>query len=432
MEIFRTIQHAFNYFTSAEYREENNRRELIHKSLIDYGFYEKFKQEEQGELLVRILNEIRKEITSTVLDKKTRKHVLLDSVQTETDRLMFYKKIIEDVTQSHIDEQLIANQLVKFDDPREKMVIELLLKNATSKSNSSMSNYSGSMNSLILNVTSNVFKRLLVLDKHVLSIQPMQNPVGSLYRMVQTHNGFEIIKQVIAAATRKFQACINLELACDDMKYHGLDPEIEITNIVSQEVFYEIAAEMLHLLYELASQTNKHVIKHPATKSNYDEHIRTISDSIKSNTGRGLPNFVIVNKLGLAELTRSYNFQPTVDVKNTQVISYVGTVNLEPYGSTQVSVLLAEVAEFTSNAKPILLFGYRGSEAIDAGFFYCPYLLCYYAGITAGELDFQPRLTFATRYAHSSDLSTSDSESVEPGSHFFGIIEGPVEETVVE
>lgn len=319
------------------------------------------------------------------------------------------------------DDQLIANQLIKFSDYNSKQKIEQLLKNTLSMSE----HLNIDTNEVMLNIVSNVFNRLMVLDEHVLSIQPMEQPVGSLSRMVRTRNGFEINEQDIEAATRKFQVNLPLEL-CDVTKYHDLDPKIEISKIVSQEVFYEITSELMHLLYELASQTNKHVIKHSETKSKYDEHIRTISDSIKSNTGRGLPNFVIVNKLGLAVLIRLYNFQQLIEVKNTQDISYIGTVNLEPFGSTQINVLLAEVAEFASNTKPILLFGYK-SSTVDTGFFYCPYTLCHPAGITVGELDARPRASFATRYTYSPDLWSSDPEVAERDSHFFGIIEGPVE-----
>ena len=226
--------------------------------------------------------------------------------------------------------------------------------------------------------------------------------------------GFSIEKVTVTARARALKAEYSIELAQDLKAIHGLDAEQELSNILSTEILAEINREVVRTVYRGAkpgaqvNTANAGVFDLDVDSNGRWSvekfkgllfQIERDANAIALETRRGKGNVIITSSdvasalamAGVLDYSSGINqavggLGEIDDTGNT----FVGTINgrfkvyIDPY-SANVS------------ADQYYVVGYKGTNAYDAGLFYCPYVpLQMYRAI--GQDTFQPRIGFKTRY----------------------------------
>jgi hypothetical protein len=217
--------------------------------------------------------------------------------------------------------------------------------------------------------------------------------------------GFSIEKQSVVAKSRALKAEYSLELAQDLKAIHGLDAETELANILSTEILAEINREVIRTVNtqavlgaQQASIANKGVfdLTSDADGRWSAEKFKGLviqldreANEIAKTTRRGKGNIVICSSDVATALAASgqldYQVGAGLQVDDTGN-TFAGTLNgkmkvyIDPYASIDY-----------------ITVGYKGSNAYDAGVFYCPYVPLQMVK-AVGENDFQPKIGFKTRY----------------------------------
>lgn len=224
--------------------------------------------------------------------------------------------------------------------------------------------------------------------------------------------GFSIEKVTVTAKTRALKAEYTLELAQDLKAVHGLDAETELSNILSAEVLSEINREVIRTVYSVAKLgcavgTTTAAAFDLDTDSNGRWMVEKIkglafqiereANTIAKQTRRGKGNVVICSSdvasafalAGILDYAGALKDNVNLNVDDT-ANTYAGTllgrykVYIDPYFPA------AQTQEF-------VVVGYKGTNAFDAGIFYCPYVpLQMVRAIDTAT--FQPKIGFKTRY----------------------------------
>ena len=225
---------------------------------------------------------------------------------------------------------------------------------------------------------------------------------------------FSIDRIAVEAKGRALRADYSVELAQDLKAIHGLDAESELANILSTEILAEINREVVRTVYRGAkpgaqvNTANAGVFDLDVDSNGRWSvekfkgllfQIERDANAIALETRRGKGNVIITSSdvasalamAGVLDYSSGINqavggLGEIDDTGNT----FVGTINgrfkvyIDPY-SANVS------------ADQYYVVGYKGTNAYDAGLFYCPYVpLQMYRAI--GHDTFQPRIGFKTRY----------------------------------
>jgi hypothetical protein len=219
---------------------------------------------------------------------------------------------------------------------------------------------------------------------------------------------FTISKTTVTAKSRALKAEYTTELAQDLKAVHGLSAETELANILSTEILAEMNREIIRLV-NVNSVTSTVAadgqLDITATADNGGgrwliERIKAMVFAIEKeaniiavSTRRGKGNFAIVSHGVAAALNAAGVMDTGLGIQGPQNFDsdvagslFAGTLNgrmkvyIDPYAS---------VDYFT--------VGYKGTNAYDAGMFYCPYVPLSMMK-TIGENDFQPKIGFKTRY----------------------------------
>jgi len=223
---------------------------------------------------------------------------------------------------------------------------------------------------------------------------------------------FSIEKVTVTAKTRALKAEYSIELAQDLKAVHGLDAETELANILSSEILAEINREVVRTIYSTA-KTGCQAGTTTAGQFDLDtdsngrwmvEKIKGLAfqlereaNTIAKTTRRGKGNIVICSSdvasalamAGLLDYNPALQGQTNLTVDDTGN-TFAGTlfgrikVYIDPYAPVSAS-------------KEFAVVGYKGSNAYDAGLFYCPYVpLQMVRAVDTGT--FQPKIGFKTRY----------------------------------
>ena len=217
--------------------------------------------------------------------------------------------------------------------------------------------------------------------------------------------GFSIEKQSVVAKSRALKAEYSLELAQDLKAIHGLDAETELANILSTEILAEINREVIRTVNTQAvlgaqqasiAQAGVFDLTSDADGRWSAEKFKGLviqldreANEIAKTTRRGKGNFVIVSSDVATALAASgqldYQVGAGLQVDDTGN-TFAGTLNgrikvfIDPYASIDY-----------------ITMGYKGSNAYDAGVFYCPYVPLQMVKAVS-EDTFQPKIGFKTRY----------------------------------
>ncbi len=223
---------------------------------------------------------------------------------------------------------------------------------------------------------------------------------------------FSIEKVTVTAKTRALKAEYSLELAQDLKAVHGLDAETELANILSTEILAEINREVIRTIYGVAKLGAQVGTTTPGTFNlDTDSNGRWMVEKIKGlafqiereantiakTTRRGKGNILIVSSdvasafamAGLLDYNSALQSQVSLTVDDTGN-TFAGTM----FG--RIKVYIDPYAQ-TSATNEFAVVGFKGSNAYDAGLFYCPYVpLQMVRAVDTGT--FQPKIGFKTRY----------------------------------
>ena len=223
---------------------------------------------------------------------------------------------------------------------------------------------------------------------------------------------FSIEKVTVTAKTRALKAEYSLELAQDLKAVHGLDAETELANILSTEILAEINREVVRTIYQTA-KLGAQVGTTTAGAFDLDtdsngrwmvEKIKGLAfqfereaNTIAKTTRRGKGNVLIVS----SDVASALSMAGILDY-NSALQSQV-SLTVDDTGSTFAGTLFGRVKVYidpyfaTSSTAEFAVVGYKGTNAYDAGLFYCPYVpLQMVRAVDTGT--FQPKIGFKTRY----------------------------------
>lgn len=224
---------------------------------------------------------------------------------------------------------------------------------------------------------------------------------------------FAIEKVTVTAGSRALKAEYTMELAQDLKAVHGLDAETELTNILSSEILTEINREVLRTIYKVAkvgcqvgtTTTGTFDLDVDSNGRWMVEKIKGLvyqiereANAISKLTRRGKGNVVIVS----SDVASALALAGVLDYQSALKDNVALTV--DDTGNTYAGTLLGGRFKVyidpyfpTSSAAEFAVVGYKGSNAYDAGLFYCPYVpLQMVRAIDPNS--FQPKIGFKTRY----------------------------------
>lgn len=226
----------------------------------------------------------------------------------------------------------------------------------------------------------------------------------------------------VSAKTKKLKVKWTPELGQDLNAYHNLDAEVELTSIMSEHIALEIDQEILEDLIKGATAGVYHWSRRPGRFLNkvsgaaisalpnegllgadftgnvsmwYETLLETVNDlsaQIHRKTLRGGANFIVTSPevASILEMTAGFRASGVVpdEAKGTAGAVKVGSLSkkwdvmVDPY--------------FPRN---LLLVGRRGTQFLESGYVYAPYVPLQVTPTIFGTEDFVPRKGVMTRYA---------------------------------
>lgn len=221
-----------------------------------------------------------------------------------------------------------------------------------------------------------------------------------------------IDKVTVTAKTRALKAEYTVELAQDLKALHGMDAETELASILSTEILAEINREVVRTLYFIAKPgAQKGTANAGVFDLDTDSNGRWLAEKFKGlmfqverdanqigrDTRRGKGNFIVcssdvasaLHMAGVLNYAPALNTNLTVDDTGN---TFAGVIN------GRYKVFVDPYFDNTGDLNTeLLMVGYKGSNAYDAGFFYCPYIPLQMVR-AVGENTLQPKIAFRTRY----------------------------------
>jgi hypothetical protein len=277
--------------------------------------------------------------------------------------------------------------------------------------------FSGAASQAALSLQSNTATSGNVFANTVFSNLPATMTTGASEALGDASNTFQemafsIEKVTVTARSRALKAEYSMELAQDLKAVHGLDAETELANILSSEILAEINREVIRTIYSTA-KVGAQVGTTTAGTFDLDTdsngrwmvekvkglafQIEREANTIAKLTRRGKGNIMICS----SDVASALAMAGILDY-NSALASNV-SLTVDDTGNTFAGTLFGRIKVYidpyfpTSSTSEFAVIGYKGSNAYDAGLFYCPYVpLQMVRAVDTGT--FQPKIGFKTRY----------------------------------
>jgi hypothetical protein len=268
-----------------------------------------------------------------------------------------------------------------------------------------------------------------VVGSVVYSVQPTDNTRGDFEDGSQKVSGSGIqapttisipeinvtlASEAIVAKTRKLKAQWTPEFAQDLNAYHSIDAEAELTSLLSEYISMEIDLELIDMLIQDAATTERWSAKNnktwtgtawsPGTAASTDFYntqgqwfqtigtkIQKVSNKIHQKTLRGGANFLVCS--------------PSVATILESIPGYAADTNGDKMdfamGVQKVGQLNSRFRVYKNPymTENIILMGYRGSQFLETGAVYAPYIPLMMTPLVYDPATFTPRKGIMTRYA---------------------------------
>lgn len=220
-----------------------------------------------------------------------------------------------------------------------------------------------------------------------------------------------LASEAIVAKTRKLKAQWTPEFAQDLNAYHSIDAEAELTSLLSEYISMEIDLELMDMLIQDAATTERWSAANnkvwtgaawsTAGSAFYNTQgqwfqtlgtkIQKVSNKIHQKTLRGGANFLVCS--------------PTVATILESIPGYAADTNgdkmdfamgVQKVGNLNSRFKVYKNPYMTEN---IVLLGYRGSQFLETGAVYAPYIPLIMTPLVYDPTTFTPRKGIMTRYA---------------------------------
>jgi hypothetical protein len=224
--------------------------------------------------------------------------------------------------------------------------------------------------------------------------------------------------QPITAKTKKLKAVWTPEFAQDLAAYQNIDAEAELTNIMSEYISMEIDLEILDMLIEDAAASTEYwsavnnTVYNPASdafasvaqaQSFYNTQgqwfqtlgtkIQKVSNKIHQLTLRGGANFLVTSPTIATILESIPGFASTNNGEASQMEYAFG---VQKIGAVNGRYSVYKNPYMTEN---LILLGYRGSQFLETGAVFAPYIPLIMTPLVYDPDTFTPRKGLLTRYA---------------------------------
>ena len=219
----------------------------------------------------------------------------------------------------------------------------------------------------------------------------------------------------IVAKTRKLKAQWTPEFAQDLNAYHSIDAEAELTSMLSEYISQEIDFEILDMLMQDAKSTGYWSAKagniwngsgfaamdaseYGASAYNQGAWFQTlgtviagVSNSIHQKTLRGGANFLVVSPDVATIIESIPGYASTADNGDAQFA----------FGVTKIGSLNSRFQVYKNPymKENVILMGYRGTQFLETGAVYSPYIPLIMTPLVYDPKNFTPRKGVMTRYA---------------------------------
>jgi len=226
----------------------------------------------------------------------------------------------------------------------------------------------------------------------------------------------QMSSEAIVAKTKKLKAVWTPEFAQDLNAYHSLDAEAELTSIMSEYISLEIDMEILDMLIESANagtevwsainNTSLDGTTAAGTKTDlgfYNSQgqwfqtlgtkIQKLSNIIHQKTLRGGASFLVCSPTVGTILESIPGFASTSDGDAAKASYAFG---VQKVGQLNGRYQVYKNPYMTSN---IILLGYRGTQFLEAGAVFAPYIPLIMTPMVYDPNTFTPRKGLLTRYA---------------------------------
>jgi len=253
------------------------------------------------------------------------------------------------------------------------------------------------------------------------AVEKLENTTGVIAEMA-----FSIEKTSVTAKSRALKAEYTMELAQDLKAVHGLDAESELANILSTEILAEINRELIRTINvkaKLGASTSNTAVNGVFNVNSDSDgrwsvekfkgllvQIDREANQVAKDTRRGKGNFIICSSDVASALSASgqLDYSPALAT----------SLNVDDTGSTFAGVLNGRIKVYIDPyaSQDYVTVGYRGTNAYDAGIFYCPYVPLTMVR-AVGPDDFTPRIGFKTRYGMVANPFAGGATSSETGTN---------------
>ena len=221
----------------------------------------------------------------------------------------------------------------------------------------------------------------------------------------------QLASEAIVAKTRKLKAQWTPEFAQDLNAYHSIDAEAELTSMLSEYISMEIDLELLDMLIHGAATTEKWSAENnkvwdgsawsTGTSDFYNTQgqwfqtlgtkLQKVSNKIHQKTLRGGANFVVCSPSVATILESIPGYAAQTDGDKAQF-----AMGVQKIGSLANRFQVYKNPYMTENT---ILMGYRGSQFLEAGAVYAPYVPLMMTPLVYDPETFTPRKGLMTRYA---------------------------------
>ena len=220
--------------------------------------------------------------------------------------------------------------------------------------------------------------------------------------------------EAIVAKTRKLKAQWTPEFAQDLNAYQSLDAEAELTSIMSEYISLEIDLENLDMLIQDASAADEYWYAQNnralnAAKTGYDDlgfyntqgqwfqtlgtKMQKVSNKIHQKTLRGGANWLVCSPTVATVLESIPGFASSSD-GDAAKSSYA--FGIQKSGQLNNRYTVYKNPYMTEN---VILMGYRGSQFLETGAVFAPYVPLIMTPLVYDPDTFTPRKGLLTRYA---------------------------------
>jgi hypothetical protein len=221
----------------------------------------------------------------------------------------------------------------------------------------------------------------------------------------------------IVAKTRKLKAIWTPELAQDLNAYHSVDAEAELTSMLSEYISMEIDLEILDMLKQNADARTEYWsakvgFEYDSANGNFSEvsgpsnaytkgewfqtlgnKLQAVSNTIHQKTLRGGANFMVISPETATIIESIPGYAADTDGDATRNSYAMG---VQKVGQLNNRYTVYKNPYMLEND---ILLGFRGSNFLETGAVYAPYVPLIMTPLVYDPVNFTPRKGVMTRYA---------------------------------